>query len=73
MNKKDLIQNSKRVVIKIGSALLVDKQNGSLNSTWLNSLALDIENFIKHNSISMEGNSLSIKFSMYFTNSLRFL
>ena len=47
MNKKDLIQNSKRVVIKIGSALLVDKQNGSLNSTWLNSLALDIENFIK--------------------------
>ena len=47
MNKKDLIQNSKRVVIKIGSALLVDKQNGSLNSKWLNSLALDIENFIK--------------------------
>ena len=47
MNKKDLIQNSKRVVIKIGSALLVDKQNGSLNSTWLNSLALDIDNFIK--------------------------
>ena len=47
MNKKDLIQNSKRVVIKIGSALLVDKQNGSLNSTWLNSLALDIKNFIK--------------------------
>ena len=47
MNKKDLIQNSKRVVIKIGSALLVNKQNGSLNSTWLNSLALDIENFIK--------------------------
>ena len=47
MKKNNLIQNSKRVVIKIGSALLIDKENGNLNSKWLNSLALDISNLIK--------------------------
>ena len=47
MNKNNLIQNSKRVVIKIGSALLIDKENGNLNSKWLNSLALDINNLLK--------------------------
>ena len=47
MNKNDLIQNSKRVVIKIGSALLIDKENGNLNNKWLNSLALDINNLLK--------------------------
>ncbi len=33
---------AKRIVIKIGSALLVDKSTGRLKSTWLNSLADDI-------------------------------
>ena len=33
---------AKRIVIKIGSALLVDKATGRLKSTWLNSLADDI-------------------------------
>ncbi|MEM7751471.1 MAG: glutamate 5-kinase, partial [Pseudomonadota bacterium] len=33
---------AKRIVIKIGSALLVDKESGRLKSTWLNSLADDI-------------------------------
>ena len=47
MNKNDLIQNSKRIVIKIGSALLIDKENGNLNDKWLNSLALDINNLLK--------------------------
>ena len=47
MNKNNLIQNSKRVVIKIGSALLIDKENGNLNSKWLNSLALDINNLLR--------------------------
>ena len=47
MNKNDLIQNSKRIVIKIGSALLIDKENGNLNNKWLNSLALDINNLLK--------------------------
>ena len=47
MNKNDLIQNSKRVVIKIGSALLIDKENGNLNNKWLNSLAVDINNLLE--------------------------
>lgn len=34
--------NAKRIVVKIGSALLVDKDSGRLKSTWLNSLADDI-------------------------------
>ncbi len=47
MNKNDLIQNSKRIVIKIGSALLIHKENGNLNDKWLNSLAFDINNLLK--------------------------
>ncbi|MEO0810228.1 MAG: glutamate 5-kinase [Pseudomonadota bacterium] len=34
--------NAKRIVIKIGSALLVDRENGQLKATWLNSLADEI-------------------------------
>jgi glutamate 5-kinase len=34
--------NARRIVIKIGSALLVDRETGSLKATWLNSLADDI-------------------------------
>ena len=33
---------SKRVVIKIGSALLVDSENGALNQDWLTALCADI-------------------------------
>ena len=39
MNKQDLIKNSKRVVIKIGSALLIDSKTGKLQKNWLESLA----------------------------------
>ena len=35
-------KKAKRLVVKIGSALLVDRANGRLKSTWLNSLADDI-------------------------------
>ena len=35
-------KKSKRIVVKIGSALLVDRANGRLKSTWLNSLADDL-------------------------------
>ena len=49
MKKADLIQKSKRVVIKIGSALLIDKKKGKLNSKWLNSLAFDLNDLIKLN------------------------
>jgi glutamate 5-kinase len=34
--------NARRIVIKIGSALLVDRSRGILRATWLNSLADDI-------------------------------
>jgi glutamate 5-kinase len=33
---------SRRIVVKIGSALLVDRATGALKATWLNSLADDI-------------------------------
>ena len=33
---------SRRIVVKIGSALLVDRATGALNSAWLNSLGDDI-------------------------------
>ena len=33
---------ARRVVIKVGSALLVDAQKGRLNRTWLESLAADV-------------------------------
>ncbi|MGI9425311.1 MAG: glutamate 5-kinase [Hyphomicrobiaceae bacterium] len=35
-------KNARRIVVKIGSALLVDRATGQLKSTWLNSLADDI-------------------------------
>jgi len=34
--------SSRRIVVKIGSALLVDRATGALNSAWLNSLGDDI-------------------------------
>ena len=49
MKKADLIQKSKRVVIKIGSALLIDKKKEKLNSKWLNSLAFDLNDLINLN------------------------
>tara|TARA_B100001093_G_scaffold398268_1_gene385601 strand:- start:9219 stop:10346 length:1128 start_codon:yes stop_codon:yes gene_type:complete len=47
MKKNNLIQKSKRIVIKIGSALLIDKKKGALKNKWLESLALDISDLIK--------------------------
>ena len=47
MKRQDLIKNSQRVVIKVGSALLIDEDKGKLQKKWLASLALDIKNFIK--------------------------
>ena len=42
MKKLNLIENAKRIVLKIGSSLLID--NGKFNHRWLNSLAEDIIN-----------------------------
>jgi len=47
MKKENLIKNSKRIVIKIGSSLLIDKNKGNLKSEWLKSLAQDINKLIK--------------------------
>ena len=47
MNKQDLIKKTKRVVIKIGSALLIDSETGKLQKNWLETLAFDINNLIK--------------------------
>ena len=43
MKKENLIKDSKRIVIKIGSAILFDPISGSLNKDWLNSLAEDVK------------------------------
>ena len=39
---KSLINEAKRIVVKIGSVLLVDSQSGNLHSSWLNSLGQDV-------------------------------
>ncbi|NDV01059.1 glutamate 5-kinase [Pseudoroseicyclus tamaricis] len=36
------LSEARRVVVKIGSALLVDRQTGSLRSDWLHALAADV-------------------------------
>ncbi len=36
------LTNAKRIVVKIGSALLVDRKTGKLRSGWLHSLANDV-------------------------------
>jgi glutamate 5-kinase len=36
------LSEAKRVVVKVGSALLVDAEKGRLNRTWLESLAVDV-------------------------------
>lgn len=41
------IKKNKRIVIKIGSALLVDNETGKVNSAWLTSLVDDVALLIK--------------------------
>ena len=36
------LTKAKRIVIKVGSSLLVDKKTGDLNLIWLESLAEDV-------------------------------
>lgn len=38
---------AKRIVVKIGSALLVDRASGRLRATWLNSLADDVATMVE--------------------------
>src|SRR5271154_6454684 len=41
------LTEAKRVVVKVGSALLVDAEKGRLNRTWLESFAADVAAFRK--------------------------
>ena len=41
-----LIKNSKKIVIKLGSSTVVDK-NGKFKSDWVNSLIKDIKKYYK--------------------------
>ncbi|MBC8239355.1 MAG: glutamate 5-kinase, partial [Alphaproteobacteria bacterium] len=38
----DRLRNAKRLVIKIGSTLLVDQETGALRRDWLDALADDV-------------------------------
>lgn len=42
LTNKDLINESNRIVIKIGSALVTDEKTGTAKQDWLNSVATDI-------------------------------
>jgi glutamate 5-kinase len=42
MTPEKLIQDSSRIVIKIGSALLADEKSGRVKQDWLNSVAEDV-------------------------------
>lgn len=42
VNSNDIMKKINRVVIKIGSALLVDEQSGTIRSDWLSSIADDV-------------------------------
>lgn len=45
----DLIKSSKRIVIKIGSALLADEKSGDVKQQWLETVASDVANLVKQN------------------------
>lgn len=47
MTPIDLIQSSKRIVIKIGSALIADEKTGEARQDWLNNIANDVSNLIQ--------------------------
>ncbi len=47
MTPADLIKSSKRIVIKIGSAILVDEKTGNVRQEWLQSIANDIATLIQ--------------------------
>ena len=59
MKKENLIKDSKRIVIKIGSSLLIDKNEGNLKSKWLRSLAQEINQLI----IQKKSYFISFKFN----------
>ena len=49
MKKLQLIKNAKKIVIKIGSSLLID--NGKFNYKWLRSFVEDLDSFLNKTQI----------------------
>ena len=47
MTPSDLIKQSKRIVLKIGSAILVDSETGTVKSDWLKTLSKDLSELCK--------------------------
>ena len=48
LNKlKYIIESSKRIVLKVGSSLLIDEKTGEINLIWLDSFAKDLLFFLK--------------------------
>ncbi|MAQ07659.1 MAG: glutamate 5-kinase [SAR116 cluster bacterium] len=48
LNKlKYIIESSKRIVLKVGSSLLIDEKTGEINLVWLDSFAKDLLFFLK--------------------------
>ena len=47
MTPDQLIENANRIVVKIGSALVADEQDGSVCQSWLNSVAKDVAALIE--------------------------
>ena len=43
----DIISRSKRIVIKIGSALVAESDSGRVKQGWVNQFAVNIENLCK--------------------------
>ena len=43
-NQADLVKESQRLIIKIGSALLVNSETGEIRFNWLEKMADDIAN-----------------------------
>ena len=40
--KRPALKNFRRIVVKVGSSLLIDSQAGEVRSAWLSALAADI-------------------------------
>jgi glutamate 5-kinase len=59
MSKTPSINSFRRIVIKVGSSLLVDSSAGELKRDWLTSLAADIAALHKGNSNSGPANALA--------------
>ncbi len=45
----DSISNAKRIVLKVGSALIVNPKTGNINESWVKSLVQDILFLLKNN------------------------